>query len=359
VRARGMFSAFALWLVCAATPASAQVFRARLVDASAGSPVSGAFVLLIDSTGAKAIGALSDSAGRADLRAPRAGTYTARIERLGYETHNTAPYVLTAGAVVSEEVRVPGRAIVLEGIEAAGQNRCRGRTDMTGATVAIWGEIRKTLAVAAWTSEKTRYSYDYDEVQRELNGSDRRIRGEEKSKGRLTNAQSPFASLAADVLFTKGFVQQDLSSGSWMFYGPDADVLQSDEFLGAHCFRPVTDPKQPRLVGLAFEPTTRGSNTGINGTLWIDRVTYGLDHLDFWFGWLPFDVPEDRFVGGRIDFAKLADGGWIVPSWTLRVPSFGRDVRRRTFIAAYLERSRSITAAYRSDGTPMPLPPRR
>jgi hypothetical protein len=104
------------------------------------------------------------------------------------------------------------------------------------------------------------------------------------------------------------------------FFAPDAALLLSDEFQDTHCFG-VQRGEGPTagLVGLTFQPSRRRGVTDVSGVLWLDAATAELRHLDFRFTGLPREEDHEG-VGGRVEFARLAGGAWIVRRWRLRMP---------------------------------------
>ena len=74
----------ALLAALAVTPAAAraQVVVGQVVDAADGAPLASAVVTLLDTARTRVGGVLTDSAGRFTLRAPAAGTWLVRAERV-------------------------------------------------------------------------------------------------------------------------------------------------------------------------------------------------------------------------------------------------------------------------------------
>ncbi len=73
-------------LLCSVpAPARAQTLVGHVLDSLSGQPLPTAAVMLLDAKGNKVRYALSDSAGRFVLRAPRAGRYEVYVDQLSYE----------------------------------------------------------------------------------------------------------------------------------------------------------------------------------------------------------------------------------------------------------------------------------
>ena len=112
------------------------------------------------------------------------------------------------------------------------------------------------------------------------------------------------------------------SRGGAIYFAPDAEVLLSERFLDTHCFTLESGP-DPDLVGLQFRPLDRRrSVTDVRGTLWVDRETAHLSHLDVAYvnppgaaGWVGHAA-----LGARVDFRDVGNGTWIVSEWAIRMP---------------------------------------
>jgi hypothetical protein len=335
------------WLAVPAAGA-AQTLSGRLVDRETGGPVAAAFVILRDSAGAEAGSALGDPDGRFVVRATRPGRFTVQVERLGYRTFAADTVELEARRTVQREFRIGATAVMLPAIEVSATTRCRGRRELAVEAAAIWEEVRKALTVARWTGETGQIRYEVVRWERRLNPRNLHVLRERNDTATLVNARSPYvSSLPARELVQGGFARED--SGYWVWDGPDADVLLSDDFLDAHCFRAATDRARPALVGLAFEPAA-GTKPAIRGTLWIDRASFELRFVEFTYVRLPWNVNAPA-AGGRVAFRRLPGGGFIVESWWLRSPLVSRALgQRRYSLDAYLETGQEVRAMTTVDG---------
>lgn len=327
----------------------AQTVRGRLLDRETGTPIAAGFVTLRDSAGADAGAALADPQGVFTVRAARPGRFTVQVERLGYRTIASDTIELSRGQVLVRDFLIAATAVTLPSIEISAETRCRGRRELAAEAAAVWEEVRKALTVARWTGESGRIRYEVYQYERRLDPRTLEVEREQRSTATLENEGSPYSSsLPARDLIEGGFARED--SGYWVYDGPDAEVLLSDEFLDSHCFRATTDRARPRLVGLAFEPSG-GTQPAIRGTLWIDRSTFELSHVEFRYIRLPWRVDADE-AGGRVEFRRLPDGGWIVESWWLRSPIISRRLgSSRQRLDGYTEIGREVTAMYRPDGS--------
>jgi len=93
------------------------------------------------------------------------------------------------------------------------------------------------------------------------------------------------------------------------------------------------------VVGLAFRPTGEDKSVpDIAGTMWIDLATSELRWLEYTYQYLEPERTSPK-VGGRVDFAKMPDGKWIVSEWWIRMPLMAQQSdfqgRRRYYIDRY------------------------
>lgn len=302
-------------------PLSAQVVRGQIVDGATQAPIPGAFIVLVDSTGAERGGVLSGSAGAFVLKAPRAGHYTLRAERIGYRNTVSDTLTLPAARIVPYRFEITTKAVDLEGMEVTSrQGKCKMSREMGAQTSALWDEIRKALSISAWEEEERGFPYQAALWTRTRDVKSQDIEGDTVT---LVSGygRTPFASESARSLGAKGYVR-DLGTGGYMFYGLDAKTLLSDDFLGSHCFRVRRGKGEVEgLLGLSFEPLDKTGPTDVEGTLWMDPATSELRYLEFRYSKLSMakGVSRDRF-GGRVDFQRLDNGDWVVRHWWLRMP---------------------------------------
>lgn len=309
-----------------AAPAGAQqLFVGQVVEEASGRPVVAAFVAVHDEAGERLAAALTDPDGRFRLAAPTgAGPYTLRAERIGYGTAESEPLSPEAGRTAEVTLRLPTRAIVLEGIEAVGVRRCPVGADEGLRIHELWEEARKALEIAAWTDEEgivrlrgRRYERLYPVATGRV--EEERVREVEGGTGAV------FQSAPASELVRQGYVRRVPGPETFDYFGPDARAVLSSDFLDAYCFR-LVDRNPPDLTGLAFEPVESRGVPDITGVLWLDRETRALRHLEFQYTshLLGLEVPGWLYpvFGGRIDFRELPGGAWIVDRWSLRMPEY-------------------------------------
>ncbi len=312
-----------------AREANAQVIRGVVVDSATHQPLTAVLVSLADSADRNLQRFLADANGTFRFSVPRPGRYTVRAERLGMTTEMVEQIDVAAGQTVSLRITLAHLPITLEGLQASGDRRCELSRDLGVETLRVWEEARKALNSADYTSSAGVYVHDLGKYVRELEPGSLKILSESNSFW-STMTERPIESRPVEVLLDGGWVVR--KSGGNRYFGPDAHVLLSDEFLDTHCMqlRP-RDESNPRLVGLEFRPVRiQSRRSGIQGVLWLSRETGGLEWLEFSYLNLPGlaeEVDSDQ-IGGRVDFRSLPDGTWIVSKWYIRMPRVVEEVGR-------------------------------
>jgi hypothetical protein len=248
--------------------------------------------------------------------------YTVRVERLGYETRTSDPIRLHVGQSFRIRMLTFQIPIELDELRVEGEQQCVVRPEEGMALATVWEEARKALTIQEWTESEGFYRFQLLSYERELDVAARQVESESRQLSRGV-ARSPIHSLPAAELMEDGFVQRE-EDGGFSYYGPDATVLLSDEFLDTHCFRLTRDRDRPTLLGLAFEPARRGRIPDIEGTLWLDAGTAELRLLEYSYTWEPW-VEARGAARGRVEFERLSSGAWIVRRWSIRMPRMARD----------------------------------
>src|SRR4029079_666261 len=139
----------------------------------------------------------------------------------------------------------------------------------------------------------------------------------------LKDLTRPFASISGDSLSKVGY-WRELPGDSAEYFGPDAEVLQSEAFRRDHCFTLVQGGHDRQgMVGLSFEPVVDHRLADVRGILWLDQRSFELRFVEFGYTRLPASE-HIRRVGGEVHFARLPSGAWIVRRWFLRMPQYAR-----------------------------------
>ena len=298
-----------------ASEASSQTIRGRVLEEDTGFPVSGAMVVLTDPSGGLGARRLTDNLGEFLLDAPRAGTYTLKADRIGYASVLSPPLVLNPGDTVAYDIVVPVEPITLAGILVGAERRCVLRPEAGLDVARVWEEARKALAAAAFTDEMAVYRYQTLEYARDSDINTRAVVDERHSFSEVM-ARHTYVSRPVEELMAEGFVQEDVDEH--YYYAPDARVLLSRQFLERYCMRAVTGEGETEgLVGLSFEPVEAREKVDIRGVLWLDAASAELQWLDF----LYMNLTTSRRTpapGGKIVFARLPNGTWVVREWQIR-----------------------------------------
>ena len=314
----------ALWSSIALSSLRAQVIHGTVSSSVGAGRIPGAVVLLLDSTSLTTYArALTSDSGAYSIAVRVPGRYHLKVMRIGFRP--TVSQAIDVARDTTIDFALTDIPVALPAVTTRDRSDCRLHPDTTAAglrTFAIWDDARTALHAAAITLEgdyrfaKLLHVRLYDVAHRELR--DVSLRETE------THGVAPWTSLPAEELRTRGYATEDDSGAT--FYAPDLDVLLSPYFSETHCFR-LTNRRAPlpALVGIDFEPAAKLRHVEISGTLWVDSTTKELESLVFSFVNLGI-AAADTLLGGHIEFARLTSGGWIIPSWIIRMPTAIRRV---------------------------------
>ena len=324
--------AFALTAAIALS-ARAQIIRGTVSSAVVAGRVPGAVVLLLDSTLTTHARAHTSDSGTFSIGTGTPGRFHLRVMRIGFRPTESPAFDLQRDTTI--DLALTDIPVVLPAVTTRDRNDCKLHPDTTGAgalTFALWDQARTALLAAAITIEQQSYRFTklihvrlFDVRQHTLR--DIGLRETE------THGSTPWSSLPAEELRRKGYMAQDDSGMT--FYAPDLDVLLSPYFSDEHCFHLAdASAADSSLIGLDFQPAARPQHVEIRGTLWLDPMSKELRSLNFTFVNLP-GVSADTLIGGHVDFTRLATGAWILPSWSIRMPTPIRTPTLQTFSSGY------------------------
>ena len=314
--AHRMLVAFTLLIASLlAAPAAAQQVDVQLREERSRTPIIGAIVRLLGEfdNGVVAQG-LSNEGGRISLRAPAAGRYRLKVDRIGWVGLITPSFALSAGPAFQTEVLLSDVRMDLPTIAVQGENLCGRRFDGDSEAANLWEEIDRALTATMISQREAAIPLHLREFHREL-----RLNGEierQWSTGSSIMRGQVYQTLAPELLAAEGFVLMDTESDSTIYAVPDAALLVSPTFTETHCFRTV----RPRngLIGLYFEPIPRRQVTDITGTIWLDQRSHELRHLEY--SYTGMGLPRRVELGGRVEFERLPSGQWVVSDWHVRMP---------------------------------------
>jgi hypothetical protein len=309
-------------LALAPSRVSAQSLTGVVLLPDSATPASGVIVVATDAQGATTR-ALTGNRGQFTVRLPAVGNYRISLLRIGFRP--TQLPAVNVGATAGPPVRfvLANQPVALSAVNVRDKETCRVSAD-TGFMVArVWEEARKAMLTTQLVAEGAPLVAEWIEYDRGMDSTARVVRQQHirTSKSPTTHA---FKSRPAAELDTTGYIVSD-TTGT-IYYAPDADVLLSDSFAAAHCFHLVEPPRSAgtsNLIGVAFQPLRdRIVLHDIDGTLWLDRTSAELRTLEFRYTGLP-DYVAPANPGGRVEFLRLSDGGWLVSRWSLRMPVIG------------------------------------
>jgi|GEM_PF-1331422 len=118
LRSMGIAAGVMLAALLCAAPAAAQAVEGLVTESQTLQPVAGAQVQLVDSAGQLAAAAVTDGSGVFRLRAPGAGEYRLRAERVGLRTTLTRPVPVPGEGAVAVEVRMATEPVALDPVAA-------------------------------------------------------------------------------------------------------------------------------------------------------------------------------------------------------------------------------------------------
>lgn len=300
--------------------AHAQVVRGVVVDSVTGRPVPGVVVVLVDGGGKRVVAVIAGDDGRYAVRTTSPGQYGLRAERIGFRAAAPRPVALRAGETVEVRLVTNPLPVTLTSVRVTGRTACVARAEGGEDVSAVWEEARKALLATDVTQRDELFTVKVSRFERTLEPRTSKVLTYE-TKQSTGATKSPFVAIPAARLSADGFVRQNASET--IYYGPDASVLLSDEFLNDHCFR-LRSGRDGRsaLIGLDFEPVRGRDKPDIAGTLWIDRQSSELRDIEYSYTLLP-NLPANvrsADFGGRVEFHRMPTGAWIVERWMIRMP---------------------------------------
>ena len=296
----------------------AQELRGVVRDSATQQPIPGAVLELQDASG-RALGrGITNDRGQFRVSLLPAARQL-RVVRIGFRPRIVP--VPAAGASALDVAMMPLPSL-LEPIQVSDVTRCSRRPDRAAA-LALWEQVRTGLLATV--------------VAREANPADMRRLLFDRLLDRSGNVRSQSvhidsartdrafgAALSVAEFLRNGFKSD--SGGLDVFYGPDADILLSDEFAAGYCFRIADrDASRPGQIGLGFAPAERKRDrTDIEGTLWVDSI--GRRIVDIDYAYLGLDARVTALhPGGRTSFRTMANGMVVLDRWSIRLVGAGAD----------------------------------
>jgi hypothetical protein len=295
------------------TRLTAQEVLIEVVELSDGKPIVGANVSLVDDHGMSLFGNFSDQGGHSVLRAPSAGRYTVRADKVGYDSWSSVILYVTGTPihvrVGMSPMRNPSTVI------ARSETACQLLTPPGTPAGDLWVEIRKALTASALTDAQGLVPLDVDLYERALDRNLGVVSERKEQRSRI--ARRPATGISWDQIDS---ARRGAVAGGEVYRAPEAATLVSDQFVNTHCYAAIRGyGPETGLTGLEFRPAKVGSQPELTGILWLDPKANTLRSLNFDYVNLPIPLRIARTTG-RVEFQQLPGGQWIVPRWYIRMP---------------------------------------
>ena len=326
------------------TRLAAQEVLIEVVEASNGKPIVGANVSLVDDHGMGLFGNFSDQGGHSVLRAPGAGRYVVRADKVGYESWSSVILYVTGTPIHVRigmaPLRNPSTVI------ARSETACQLLTPPGTPAGDLWVEIRKALTASAMTDAQGLVPLDVDLYERALDRNLGVVAERKEQRSRI--ARRPATGISWDQIDS---ARRASVAGGEVYRAPEAATLISDQFVKTHCYAAIRGyGPETGLMGLEFRPARVGSQPELTGILWLDPKANALRSLNFDYVNLPIPLRIARTTG-RVEFQQLPGGQWIVPRWYIRMPRVAQMTSTDSLLG-YQE----VGGASRPTGTAAPAP---
>jgi hypothetical protein len=296
----------------------AQDIRGTVRDSASRQPIAGAVVQVLDATGQSLGRSITNDRGEFRVAA-RAGGRAISVKRIGFRPRLVPTPSATSPIV---DIAMVPLASLLDPIQVSDVTKCPRRSDRAAA-VALWEQARTGL-LATVVSRETNPANVRRLTFRRIIDRDGQLRSQSVGIDSARTDRAFGAALTVAEFRARGFKGD--SAGMDAFYGPDADVLLSDEFAAGYCFRIADrDAARPGQIGLAFSPAERSRDrTDIEGTLWVDSIGRRILDIDFaYLGLSPRAMP--LHPGGRVSFQTMANGMVVLDRWFIRIAGVSGD----------------------------------
>jgi hypothetical protein len=295
------------------TRLAAQEVLIEVVELSNGKPIVGANLSLVDDHGMSLFGNFSDQGGHSVLRAPSAGRYVVRADKVGYDSWSSVLLYVTAAPIHVRVGMSPLRNPTT--VIARSETACQVLTPPGTPAGDLWVEIRKALTASALTDAQGLVPLDVDLYERALDRNLGVVSERKEQRSRI--ARRPATGISWDQIDS---ARRGAVSGGEVYRAPDAATLVSDQFVNSHCYAAIRGyGPETGLTGLEFRPAKIGSQPDLTGILWLDPKANALRSLNFDYVNLPIPLRIARTTG-RVEFQQLPAGQWIVPRWYIRMP---------------------------------------
>lgn len=311
---------FSLLTLCAPGTTAAQELRGTVLQPGGGLPASGVVVVMLDASRSDSIVARTVTGDRGfySLKAPAARPVTVRVLRVGFLPMTVGTYRLEANETRTERIELEDNRVALATFTIREKGQCESRPQASLLVAQLFEQARTALLSS--TSEISGEHAQADVVNFVRN-EDKfgRVVGDVRREEVTGPSGRPYGSAPASMLAKSGYLLEE--NGRTMLWAPDAEVLISDSFVRAHCFFLVeSEDANSSSIGLGFRPVKFDRNrVDVRGTLWMNRKTAELQHLEFEYEPLHPDYRRLN-IGGRVGYKQTANGSWFVSDWSIRMP---------------------------------------
>ena len=167
-----------LLLACATltVDASAQSVAGTVRDGNAGSAIAGAVVLLRNDAGVRVNGTVTGDDGRFELTAPAPGSYTLRVDVVGFRSVNIAPFGIAGQTRLERNVAFTLERVALPAVTVTTSSRCDRVVGETGEAARLWVEARKALEATRLAQVDRRFPVTLQRFERVISLPDSVVR---------------------------------------------------------------------------------------------------------------------------------------------------------------------------------------
>jgi Carboxypeptidase regulatory-like domain len=298
-----------------AVQADAQALTGTVRDSVNRLPVPGAVVTVLDSAGGMVARRLTNEQGEYRVALGTTGRIV-RIVRIGFEPRELRiPPQAGDGAHLDITLLAPPSMI--QTVHVVANANCPARKDRAAA-LGLWEQARAGLLATVVARAERPASMRRLLFERTMDGNSDRIETMRVRGDASTDTVSFVAAHSAEDLMRFGFATEGRRRPT--YFGPDADVLLSEDFATAYCLELAGGGRaRPNQVGIRFVPAGHQSRrTDIDGTLWVDTVAREIRDAEFRYLGMPVGA-EAYHPGGHVSFVAMPNGIVLLDRWSIRL----------------------------------------
>jgi hypothetical protein len=294
--------------------AEAQIVSGRVRSSNDLTPLVGAVIRVVGSTGELASG-LSGAQGLFRIAAP-SGSVRIEVDMIGHRAWSMAQGGLGRADSLSIDVLLDVAPVQLEDIVAESRNLCTGISTAPGGVVdVLWRDARAALAAQEVARAGGRLSFLVETFERDVAADSLSVVRDVRRRMRSRSPEA-FRSPPVATLANEGFLEAR-EDGLYL-YGPSPSVLLHDWFVETHCLGVLPPAPHDSLIAITFTPNRDRRVPEIRGTLRLDARSRDLRSIEFEYVALPPSVPSGS--SGHARFERLEDGSVIIREWAIESP---------------------------------------